>query len=187
MKQIEEWFSTPIGTVSSEKEFGLTNYCFEIMSKVNSGGSTWVGRPYNTYLTYDILNDSKFKELNTWVENSVEDFTITWGYAKTRPVEAWFNIYNKGDYQEYHVHQGCHFSCIFYLDTKEEDAMTVFQRNPMQMIDYVIDEKTQININQVSYRPKKGVLLIFKSDTLHMVERKETDDIRITVSYNFRR
>ena len=187
MKQIDEWFSTPIGSVSTEKDFKLTNYCFEIMSKARSGGVDWVGGPYNTYGTYDILNDPKFKELNTWVENGVDYFTTTCGYAKTKPVDAWFNIYSKGDYQEYHVHQNCHFSCIFYLDTKEDDAMTVFHRNPMQMTYWAVDERKNINTNQVYYEPKKGVLLIFKSDTLHMVERKETDDIRITVSYNFRR
>ena len=27
MKQIDEWFSTPIGSVSTEKDFKLTNYC----------------------------------------------------------------------------------------------------------------------------------------------------------------
>jgi hypothetical protein len=57
----------------------------------------------------------------------------------------------------------------------------------MQMLHWVVDERKNINTNQVYYQSKKGVLLIFKSDTLHMVQKKQTDDVRITVSYNFRR
>jgi len=183
--EIEQCFSSPIGMVINKKDYELTDYCLQKMSTIESGGKDWVGKPYTTNGTYDILNDSKFKELNDWVKNSVEDFTDACGWKRTIPVQAWFNVYKKDDYQEIHVHQNCHFSCIYYLDTKENDSKTIFNRNPLPMIRYTLNESNAMNCEYISFKPVKGVLLIFKSDTMHMVEQKKTDDIRITLSYNF--
>ena len=54
------------------------------------------------------------------------------------------------------------------------------------MTEYTLLENNRINFDQVWYEPIKGLLLVFKSDTLHMVERKKTNDIRISLSYNFK-
>ena len=54
------------------------------------------------------------------------------------------------------------------------------------MTEYTLLENNRINFDQVWYEPIKGLLLVFKSDTLHMVERKKTNDIRISFSYNFK-
>ena len=192
---IDLWFSTPIGSIMSPKEYELTEYCIELMSQVKCGGEAWVGRPYTTLGTYNILEDSKFKELNTWIHNSVNEFINTCGHAKVSAVDGWFNFYKKGDYQEYHNHPSRYFSCIYYLEAQKDDAYTIFCRHPMSMVQYHINEdknkvtptplQNSINIDVVKYHPIKGKLLIFKSDTLHMVQQKESEDIRITLSYNF--
>ena len=191
---VEQWFSTPIGIVDSPKKYELTEYCIELMSKVKPGGEGWVGRPYTTFRTsYNILEDPKFKELNTWVHNSVNEFINTCGFAKVSAISGWFNFYKKGEYQEYHTHPSSHFSCIYYLDTQENDAKTIFHRPPHQLI-YNPKEnisfspttlQNSIYLDSVHYNPIKGRLLIFKSDTLHMVQQKESENIRITISYNF--
>tara|TARA_R110002020_G_scaffold95418_1_gene229007 strand:+ start:39 stop:614 length:576 start_codon:yes stop_codon:yes gene_type:complete len=186
MIEIEKCFSSPIGIVTNKKDYELTDYCLQMMSTIKSGGQDWLSKPYTTNGTYNILKDSKFKELNTWVENSVEEFTNACGWAKTSPSEGWFNIYKKDDCQEFHIHKHRHFSCIYYLDTQENDSKTIFNRSPMPMIHYSVNQSNVINCEHISFKPVKGILLIFKSDTMHMVEQKKTDDVRITVSYNFK-
>ena len=192
---IDLWFASPIGSVVSPKKYELTEYCLELMSKVKSGGDGWVGKPYTTLGTYNILEDSKFKELNTWIHHSVNEFVNTCGYGKVSAVEGWFNYYKKGDYQEYHNHASRYFSCIYYLEAQKDDAYTIFSRHPMSMVQYHISEERKsipatplqscITLETVKYYPTKGKLLIFKSDTLHMVQQKESRGKRISLSYNF--
>ena len=66
------------------------------------------------------------------------------------------------------------------------DSKIYFNRSPFPMINYKILEPSRLNYDQVWYQPFKGLLLVFKSDTLHMVEKKVTDDVRISLSYNFK-
>jgi uncharacterized protein (TIGR02466 family) len=185
--RIDTWFPTPIGIVVNEKnDCTLSNYCMDLMSKIDGGGSNWIGRPYTTAGTkHELLEDSKFSELNSWVENKVNEFVSTCGWENVTSKEGWFNIYKAGDFQEYHVHSNCNFSCVYYLDVQDNDSKIFFSRSPLSPIDNKVVKGNPINNNLSWYTPSKGLLLIFKSDTMHMVEQKKTDDIRISLSYNF--
>ena len=184
--RVDQWFPTLIGVVINEKDYDLSDYCIEMMSKVKPGGEEWLGRPYTSHGTYNLLEDSRFKKLNDWVENNVNDFAISCGWAKVYPTMGWFNVYKRGDFQESHLHAGQNFSCVFYLDVQENDSKIFFNRTPVPMLENTIVENKTINHNSVWYTPTKGLLLMFKSDTMHMVEPKKTDDIRISLSYNFK-
>jgi len=182
---IDEWFCSPIAQFNNEKDFDLTDYCLKIKDK-HECGTPWVHTPYNTLDGYNIETDSKFYELHSWVNECVNIFSKVYGGASVSTDSIWFNVYEKGDSQEFHNHGGYQFSCVYYLDVKDNDSKIYFNRSPFPMINYKILEPSRLNYDQVCYQPTNGLLLVFKSDTIHMVERKVTNDIRISLSYNFK-
>ena len=187
---IDEWFCTPIAQFKNENDFNLTEHCLKIKEEYESGAH-WIHSPYNTLTSgrgagYNIGSDSKFDELTDWIVECVNEFAKACGYSPVRLYNGWFNVYEKGDSQEFHNHKGSQFSCVYYLDVKDNDSKLHFNRSPFPMIEYKILENNRINSDEVWYQPFKGLLLVFKSDTLHMVERKKTNDIRISISYNFK-
>ena len=184
--RIDNWFPTPVGVAVNKDDCNLSDHCIELMSKVGGGGDNWIGRPYTTMGTdYDILEDEKFSGLNSWITKNVNEFASSCGWANVVPKVGWFNVYKKGDYQESHLHANHHFSCVYFLDAKDDDARLIFMRTPLPSIEHKVVKKNPINYNLSWYEPHKGLLLIFKSDTMHMVEQKKTDGIRISLSYNF--
>ena len=183
---IDEWFCTPIGQFKNEKDFNLTEHCLKIKEEHESGGTKWIHSPYNTLTGYDIWSDSKFNELHNWIAKCVNKFSKECGYSPVKPYTGWFNVYEKGDSQEFHNHRGSQFSCVYYLEVKDNDSKIYFNRSPFPMIEYKILEPGRLNYDQMWYQPINGLLLVFKSDTIHMVEKKVIDDIRISLSYNFK-
>ena len=194
--QIDLFFSSPIAIFKNEN-FDLTEHCLEIKDKYPITGNRgncwynyndWVHNPYNSLhiiKQYSTLNAPKFLELNRWVQECVDEFSQECGYHKMRPQDLWFNVYERGDSQEFHNHCQSHLSCVYFAEVKDDDAKIIFNRTPWVMFPIPVTEPNPYNYDQVWFQPTKGMLLIFKSDTMHMVERKVTDDIRISFSYNF--
>ena len=189
--QITNCFASPIALFKNEN-FDLTDHCLRIKNKYNmTRAKIWIYSPY-TSLTiseketgYNSLNDSNFSELIRWIQSCVDKFSKECGYFKMRLGNFWFNVYEKGDAQEFHNHPESHVSCVYYADVKDNDSKILFQRNPMSMFPIPVFENNVYNCDQVWYKPENGLLIVFKSDTMHMVERKVTDDIRISFSCNF--
>ena len=61
--RIDAWFPTPIGVVVNENDYNLSDYCIDLMSKIDGGGKNWIGSPYTTLgTTHNVIEDSKFLE-----------------------------------------------------------------------------------------------------------------------------
>jgi uncharacterized protein (TIGR02466 family) len=186
--QIIPYFSSPIATFKNEN-FDLTEHCLEIKEKnLSTNSKAWIHMLYNTLSTqsgYNTSKDPKFFELTKWIQECVNEFTIECGYEKMSPFEMWFNVYKNGDSQEFHNHARSHVSCIYVAEAQKDDSRIFFNRSPVPMFPIPIRNSDEWNYDQVWFPSEKGLLLIFKSDTMHMVEKKVTDTPRITFAYNF--
>ena len=188
---IDHYFTSPIAVFKNEN-FELKDHCLKIKDKYPiTDHRDWIHNPYNSLSIveketgYNSLHDPKFSELTRWVQKCVDDFSQECGYYKMRPKHLWFNVYEKGDSQEFHNHGGCHLSCVYYAEITDGDSRIIFNRTPWAMFPIPVVKPSVSNYDQVRYNVERGMLLVFKSDTMHMVERKVTDDTRISVSYNF--
>ena len=187
--EVEQLFASPLAYSFYPKEYSLTDYCYELMESKEKGGEHWGERPFNTHATYEIHTDPKFRDISEWVHRQVQEFAHGLGYSsEVYCAHSWVNMYEKGDSQEYHTHADSHFSCVFFLESEKDDAKFVFHNFNSSMIFYkkLEGQDNLINSSSVSYHPDKGKLLIFRSDAVHMVERKVTDSPRITLAYNFK-
>ena len=186
---MDEWFCTPIAIFRTDN-FDLTDHCLKVKDKYPlnpQNPNEWIHQPYNTQDTigYNVKNDSKFIDLHQWVQKCVHEFSVVCGYDRMEQKSVWFNVYGKGDSQEFHVHPHSNFSCIYVAAAGEDDPRIIFQRSPWKMHPSKIITPNRYNWQQIWYKPLTGMLFIFDSDTAHMVERKVTDTPRITFAYNF--
>ncbi len=191
---ISSFFPTLIGNAVNtnhknlEKE--LVSHCINLKSVVNSGGKGWLSnKTYNTSDgKYEIINDEKFKPLNNWVFEKVNEYCNLLDIDVSTLVSngSWFNIYEKFDFQENHVHPTSVISAIYILKCSVDGAK-IFLNSPVNNMYHV--KKNVIKqemVDQITCKSIPGTLIIFPSYLPHAVERHESDDIRISLSYNFK-
>lgn len=188
------FFPTIIGSANNENNDDiaeeLMNYCIEISKKVAQGGKSWLSnRTYNTSDgKYDILKDSTFSEVNTWVEKQVKLYCteLSIDNSSLQSSGAWFNLYKKHDFQEPHVHPNSSISAIYVL-TCPKNGARIFFNSPVNNMYYV--KKTvekQEMADQIICSSVPGSLLIFPSYLNHAVELHDSNELRVTFSYNYR-
>jgi len=165
----------------------MIDECKKIQQEINSGGDNWRCNTYNTLGTYELKNNDKFKKLIDAITNKVNiyakelksNYTYTCG-------NSWFNIYKKGDYQEYHYHANSYFSAIFVLQTPKPSPTIVFENPltdmlPLKNLDVCAINAETFNVNGMD----ENCLLIFRSHLRHMVQPLQHEGERISVALNF--
>jgi len=194
--RFDHLFPTIIGVSKysdhSKQEKKVVNHLKKISKSVKSGGGNWVAKnTYNTISTYDILNDDVLKPINQFVFNSVKNYVNVLEVSYNNrdydltAINGWFNIYNKGDYQEYHNHSENTISAIYFLKSDEEKNARVWFESPIP--DRVNELRSNTNLDlqhRITYKAIPGTLLIFDSSQRHSVEQEQIGN-RISLAYNF--
>jgi uncharacterized protein (TIGR02466 family) len=166
----------------------LINHCYDVKSKIESGGKNWLSKNvYTTCGTHNIYKDEKFKLLNNWIYSQVTEFKNTLGYSKELKEEwAWLNLYNKSNFQEYHNHNFQCISAIYYLKANKNDGRTFFKSPlPANPNTPNLDSNNPYTWSSYFTIPEEGKLVMFKSSLEHCVEAQPTNNIRITLAYNY--
>ena len=109
---------------------------------------------------------------------------------------AWPVIGKKGQWIARHAHHNAHLSAVYYLSVaKEGDAgQTLFysQGKANELSTCVgasmtdgYREINSLNQQQISYQPTEGRLLLFPAKQPHGVAANQTDEMRISISFDF--
>jgi uncharacterized protein (TIGR02466 family) len=160
------------------------------IKETHNRASHWRCDTYNTLnSTYDFKVDHIFTDLIQVCKSHVGNFSRSFGI--NNPVvsvsDAWINIANPGNYQEYHLHPTNHFSLVYYVQTQSDCGDIVF-RSPeanTDMYPLEVDVNNGFNYKTCSYRPENNRMIIFRSNLLHMVEKNMSNADRISISMNF--
>jgi uncharacterized protein (TIGR02466 family) len=191
---INAFFPTLIGSTTysdhNDIQEELILHCINLKSQITSGGKGWLSnKTYNTSDgRYNIFLDDKFKKLNDWVTNKIYEYCRKVNIDSSTLIVngAWFNVYERNDFQENHVHPTSVVSAIYIL-TCSDDGARIFLNTPVNNMYYVKKTKdSHETISQVICKSIPGTLIIFPSYLSHAVERHDSDDIRISLSYNFK-
>ena len=97
---------------------------------------------------------------------------------ETNLTEIWYNIYEKGFFQEIHAHHGATFSGIYLFELNEPNTTVFFANHTL----FEYGENTDPSFT--TEHIKEGNVLIFPSELTHMV--RKTIDFRITISFNLK-
>lgn len=175
------------GLINNNEE--LLNRCYEIKQKFPQK-STWFCDTYNSLKSYNLKEDQLFKPLIDLCASKVFDFAREYGIEDRNLfcTDAWFNIASKGNYQEFHIHPMSHFSVVYYVDVREDSGRILF-KNPQSNLDmFTLPPNTSLTIGSRGvyfHKPAIQDLLIFRSNTPHMVEKNNNNSDRISIAMNF--
>ena len=102
----------------------------------------------------------------------------------------WANINPPGGYNRPHIHPNSHFSGVYYIKAPQNSGEIVFNdpRSGAHMImpERIKDSKPPSHLwREVRINPLEGRLIMFPSWLWHCVDPNESNDIRISVSFNF--
>ena len=107
-------------------------------------------------------------------------------------LDCWFNINKKGSYNTKHVHPTSDFSGVFWLKTSMNCGNIVFE-SPHNFSSFIeIQSYTDKFKNDTGctggyfFNPIEGKMLIFPSSLEHEVQPNESDEDRISVSFNIK-
>jgi len=111
-----------------------------------------------------------FREVNPRLP--VVDFKIT---------DSWVNFSDRGGYQNYHSHTFSDISgCYYYQSTVEDGDIKFKTPSSAHAASSILLSK------HVSHKPLQGKLLLFPSFLEHAVMMNNTDNTRISVSFNIK-
>ena len=101
----------------------------------------------------------------------------------------WANINPPGAMNRPHIHPNSHFSGVYYIKAPKNSGQIVFNdpRTLSHMLLPTRIEKTPPSYlwREVRVDPLEGRILMFPSWLWHCVDPNESNDIRISVSFNF--
>jgi uncharacterized protein (TIGR02466 family) len=199
-KQIDHWFPTLVYRTILD-EFQEQNEYLERKAYSLKFSRPVVSTQWNcdTYNTLDLYNptsdrDSIVNGLIDLCRDRVYDFSKEFGISKNIEqlvcTDFWFNIAQPGNYQECHQHPNSHFSLVYYIKVSDNCGNIVF-KSPTAFSDMFPLSINSKNLNKNSYpacwyTPEESVLLIFRSNLVHMVEKNLSSTDRISVSMNFK-
>ena len=102
-------------------------------------------------------------------------------------VNIWININSTGNYNSCHIHGDALLSGVYYVKSPDLNQSIVFQ-NPCSARNFITSTFTDMNnpltFNTVEYKPIKGRLIIFPSWLAHEVKSNNSQDDRISISFN---
>ena len=165
----------------------------------------------NDLQTYIPSNKDNFKIVNSWLGNTMTDFPITKFYSKELEQEiykhsykyieglnphiyeltigqVWVNLNLKNTFQEEHHHlgSGAQFSGTIYINTVDHGGD--FEIINSNNYEYYNDSNIgNIERFKVTIKPEIKKIIIFPSYLMHRVTPNNTDETRLSVSFNISR
>lgn len=153
------------------------------------------------FMGEQILNDpeldgDEFKKLLEQIKVKATEAFGSYGSCHTtiEYANAWMNINGRGGYNEVHVHPGAVMSGAFYVKVPEgEVGRLVFHRDPAEgFLIHSLGTSEDMSTAEVahthstwSFPPIAGRLYLFPAWVPHGVRENETDEERVSISFNF--
>ena len=197
--KIEQWFPIRIGYVFNpfhkEIEDDLTKQCLKIKRSHKKDFEEFIKEDitdisssplldwykFQQKISYQLLEDQKFSRLHSWIDDQINIYTEKLAFtSKLKCNEGWFNVYEKYEFTDYHNHSPNAVSCVYFLNCDEAGAKLLIKNNRDDFTAYC-----NLVISYMCHNPDPGKLVVFSSYLDHAVQQHNTDNLRITLAYNY--
>ena len=135
---------------------------------------------------FDPLNDPASREILAVFQECVNHYSDKMGTYPSMMSGAWYNVLPKGGYTERHRHESSVVSGAFYIKLPEGDCGNFYVVSPLQqyMMCMQFVKKSLYGDYFFDVPIKESHLYLFPSWLEHGSRVNNTDDDRITVSFN---
>jgi len=163
----------------------------------DEAGQTWSQtKGYLGYTSYASLPDlpmraSVFADLKAMIDPHVADFAdridLDLGGRRPRLDSMWINILEPMGHHSGHIHPHSILSGTFYVHVPEGASALRLEdpRLPLMMNAPLRKPGAAMRQSFVSVEPQAGTLLLWESWLRHEVPINMSDDVRISVSFNY--
>ena len=192
------WFPTSIYSThlgQESRNANLSKKAIELKNLFQQSNSDWRCATFNTLNLYNWVEDqdpsvlSLIEECKTHTHEFAKSYGITKDISSLHCTDFWFNVAEPMQYQEYHQHTDSHFSVSYYISAPANCGNLTFKSFEsmfdMKALPIQNSKLTELSYKTCSYIPKETMLIIFRSNLLHMVEQNLSNDLRIGISMNF--
>ncbi len=138
------------------------------------------------HFSENYLSDLIMKSLKNYFSNT-DVFVSKFEF---RLIGLWMNINPPGAANKAHMHPGSHLSGVLWVKLPEKSGAITFQNesafkcfNELILYNSQFKEDT-ILFQNYSLFPGEGAMVLFPSSLYHYVETNESDEDRISVSFN---
>ena len=179
---IHNLFPTPIGFYELNREFTKSEFDFLLNQKSRSNmGNT-------TSIDNYICRSSKLKKLKQFFDESLLHYFTTVYRPKydviPRITQSWVNYTKPGEYHHKHAHPNSFISGVFYIQSDAEKDKIYFYKDGYQQIKVPAADWNEWNSESWWFEAVTGKLILFPSSLTHMVETVQTEQTRISLSFN---
>lgn len=99
-------------------------------------------------------------------------------------LQSWINMHDRGGFNFLHVHEGCLLSGCFYLKVPPGSGKLVFRDPRPGVIHGYVKGAVPNGYSDIQLTPDAGLLVLFPSWMEHFVEPHDSDEPRISISFN---
>ena len=149
------------------------------------GSTHWLSDPT---FSSNLVSDFNLDKFSTEIDIHVKNYCQSVGYRpkdgtelKYRIVSSWFALFKKGIYAHIHNHGESDIAGVYYFKKSGDDG-NLFFCTPNKAIDSSVLLKT----GRMVVNPTEGELILFPGWLDHGVQTNDTDDERVSVSFNIR-
>ncbi len=101
---------------------------------------------------------------------------------RLKPSNSWANVNEKGSWNRPHLHNGCWYSGVLYLQADgDEGNFEAIDKDCKVVSNFPHHQRVRTNF---TLQPKTGDIHLFPSGLMHMVEPNHTDKERYSISFN---
>ncbi len=141
-----------------------------------------------TTKTSQILNEPVLADIRKFIEDSLDEY-FRKVYSPKHEVslkftQSWCNYTERGQFHHKHAHPNSFISGVFYPQANKEKDKINFYRDGYQQIKIKTENWNLWNSESWWFNVGSGDLVLFPSGLTHMVETVESDDLRISLSFN---
>ena len=175
----------------------LQEECFEIRNNIPGKNKSNLGQ--NSYHSPNLLNlqnPPEILKLMKQITNCIQTIHQQSRRENVRLVDFWININGKGGSNVPHTHPGAKYSGVFYIKVPKEmkGGNLFFLRDYNET--YLTSQENMgffkqgynllpNDLPKIPVKPLEKLLLVFPSWLPHSVEFNDTDEERISLSFNY--
>ena len=175
----------------------LQEECFEIRNNIPSKNKSNLGK--NSYHSPNLLNlqnPPEILKLMKQITNCIQTIHQQSRRENVRLVDFWININGKGGSNVPHTHPGAKYSGVFYIKVPKEmkGGNLLFLRDYNET--YLTSQENMgffkqgynllpNDLPKIPVKPLEKLLIVFPSWLPHSVEFNDTDEERISLSFNY--
>ena len=196
----QNWFASPVWQAETDLPLGELRTLVKKIRKVDPEGTTisnvggWQSRAYPNVCSkyekdYGIVDIMKpvIDLLNNLVGATIE--TQLGMSDDIKLANYWFNVNSRSNYNSLHNHRGGIVSGVLYILIPDDNCGGItFQRTDKEIQYYmppVIEKYNEFTSSQFTMQPKEGNIIFFPSWFNHKVEPSQSQNSRISMSFNY--